>query len=147
MWIIQISTCIDLHVTVIIKGNNYMCGIAGFIDNEGINLKYAKQIGNAMGKVIQHRAKTIRLWIDIEYGVVFTHQRLAIIDLSESAYQPMVSASGRYVICFNGEIYNHQNLRYELDVNGKSPIWQSHSDTETILACIDAYGLKKLFQS
>ena len=55
----------------------------------------------------------------------------------------MHSSSGRYVICFNGEIYNHKDLRSELDLSGKSPLWRSYSDTETILACIDAYGLRE----
>ena len=74
-----------------------------------------------------------------------THQRLAIIDLT----QPDINlwcASGRYVLCFNGKIYNHKDLRFELDRQGKSPTWQGSSDTETILGYIDAYGLKKLLQ-
>ena len=121
-----------------------MCGIAGFIDPEGINLKYAKEIGRAMGKAIQHRGPDdFGIWIDKDNGVTLTHQRLAIIDLSQSGHQPMVSASGRYVLCFNGEIYNHKDLRFELDRQGKSPTWQGSSDTETILGYIDAYGLKK----
>lgn len=121
-----------------------MCGIAGFIDPEGFSLKNAKQIGKAMGKSIQHRGPDDSgLWIDKDYGVTLSHQRLAIIDLSESAHQPMTSSSGRYVICFNGEIYNHKDLRSELESSGKSPLWRSHSDTETILACIDVYGLKE----
>ena len=121
-----------------------MCGIAGFIDPDGVNIKFAKQIGNAMGKAIQHRGPDDSgLWIDKDYGVVLAHQRLAIIDLSECAHQPMISSSGRYVICFNGEIYNHKDLRSELELAGKSPLWRSHSDTETILACIDTYGIKE----
>ena len=121
-----------------------MCGIAGFIDPEGVNIKYAKEIGKAMGKAIQHRGPDDSgLWIDKDCGVVLAHQRLAIIDLSECAHQPMISSSGRYVICFNGEIYNHKDLRSELELAGKSPLWRSHSDTETILACIDAYGIKE----
>ena len=121
-----------------------MCGIAGFIDPEGVNIKYAKEIGKAMGKAIQHRGPDDSgLWIDKDCGVVLAHQRLAIIDLSKCAHQPMISSSGRYVICFNGEIYNHKDLRSELELAGKSPLWRSHSDTETILACIDAYGIKE----
>ncbi len=121
-----------------------MCGIAGFIDTEGVNLKYLKQIGNVMGKAIHHRGPDDSgLWLDEDYGVTLAHKRLAIIDLSESAHQPMLSSSGRYVICFNGEIYNHKDLRNELELRGKSPLWRSYSDTETILACIDAYGLKE----
>ena len=55
----------------------------------------------------------------------------------------MQSASGRYVLCFNGEIYNHQELRLELDASGKAPSWRGHSDTETMLALIEASGLEK----
>ena len=121
-----------------------MCGIAGFIDPKGISLKYAKEIGRAMGKAIQHRGPDDSgIWIDENNGVTLTHQRLAIIDLSQSGHQPMMSVSGRYVLCFNGEIYNHNDLRSELDKQGKSPTWQGSSDTEIILACIEAYGLRK----
>lgn len=121
-----------------------MCGIAGFVDLEGFNSNYAKEVGNAMGKAIQHRGPdNSGLWVDRDNGVTLAHQRLAIIDLSTSALQPMHSSSGRYVICFNGEIYNHKDLRSELDLSGKSPLWRSYSDTETILACIDAYGLRE----
>ena len=121
-----------------------MCGIVGFIDPDGFSLNNAKQIGDAMGKAIQYRGPDHSgLWIDKDHGVTLAHQRLAIIDLSKSAHQPMVSSSGRYVMCFNGEIYNHLDLRSELESGGKSPPWRSHSDTETILACIDIYGLKE----
>jgi asparagine synthase (glutamine-hydrolysing) len=121
-----------------------MCGIAGFIDPGGFNLKYAKEIGRAMGKAIEHRGPDDSgVWVDKDNGVTLSHQRLAIIDLSKSGYQPMISPSGRYVLCFNGEIYNHRDLRFELDRQGKSPTWQGSSDTETILGYIDAHGLKK----
>ncbi|MEL0207177.1 MAG: asparagine synthase (glutamine-hydrolyzing), partial [Alphaproteobacteria bacterium] len=83
------------------------------------------------------------MWCDPYNHVLFVHQRLAIIDLSKSGHQPMQSASGRYVLCFNGEIYNHQELRLELDASGNAPSWCGHSDTETILAFIEAFGLEK----
>ena len=120
-----------------------MCGIAGFVDLNGFDVKKAINIGKAMGKTIEHRGPDHSgLWFDKNFGVVLVHQRLSIIDLSKSAHQPMLSASGRYVISFNGEIYNHKDLRLELNKLGKATSWRSQSDTETILACIDTYGLK-----
>jgi asparagine synthase (glutamine-hydrolysing) len=80
-------------------------------------------------------------WLDEEVGVALGHRRLAIVDLSQNGQQPMVSASGRYVIVFNGEIYNHLALRRELESSGKAPRWHGHSDTETLLAGFEAWGL------
>ena len=124
-----------------------MCGIAGFIDPRGFNAEHAGRVGTAMGGAIAHRGPDdAGIWMDPQRHVLFAHQRLAIIDLSKSGQQPMQSSSGRYVLCFNGEIYNHQELRSELDACGKAPRWRGHSDTETILALIDAYGLERALQ-
>ena len=124
-----------------------MCGIAGFIDPRGFNAEHAGRVGTAMSGAIAHRGPDdAGIWMDPQRHVLFAHQRLAIIDLSKSGQQPMQSASGRYVLCFNGEIYNHQELRSELDACGKAPRWRGHSDTETILALIDAYGLERALQ-
>ena len=121
-----------------------MCGIAGFIDPRGFKAKHAERVGKAMGTAIAHRGPDdAGIWCDPHNHVLFLHQRLAIIDLSKSGHQPMQSASGRYVLCFNGEIYNHQELRLELDASGKAPSWRGHSDTETMLALIEAFGLEK----
>lgn len=124
-----------------------MCGIAGFVDLRGFDAEHAERVGRAMGAAIAHRGPDdAGIWIDPQRHVVFAHQRLAIIDLSKSGHQPMQSASGRYVLCYNGEIYNHQELRSELESCGKAPRWSGHSDTETILASIEAYGLEKALQ-
>ena len=120
-----------------------MCGIAGFIDPRGFNAEYAGRVGKSMGRALVHRGPDdAGIWSDPKRQVLFAHQRLAINDLSKSGQQPMQSASGRYVLCFNGEIYNHQELRSELNACANAPCWRGHSDTETILALIDAYGLK-----
>ena len=82
------------------------------------------------------------LWCEPDAGLVLAHRRLSILDLSPAGHQPMRSASGRYMIAFNGEIYNHQALRRELEAAGllQQP-WRGHSDTETLLAAIQDWGL------
>ncbi len=84
-------------------------------------------------------------WTDDEVGVAFGHRRLSIVDLSPSGHQPMHSACGRYVIGFNGEIYNHAEIRKDLDAANKTPQagWRGHSDTETFLEAIAAWGLDR----
>lgn len=86
-------------------------------------------------------------WRDAERGVALGHRRLAIIDLSDAGAQPMQSACGRFVIVFNGEIYNHLNLRKALAAQGHAPEWRGHSDTETLLAAIAAWGLVPALQA
>jgi len=81
-------------------------------------------------------------WADAETGIAFGHLRLAIVDLTEAGAQPMASASGRYMMVFNGEVYNHLKLRAELEEAGKAPTWRGHSDTETLLAGFDAWGFE-----
>lgn len=80
--------------------------------------------------------------IESDAGIVLGHQRLAILDLSPSGHQPMISANGRYAIVFNGEIYNHLELRRQLSAQGAQPAWRGHSDTETLLACFAAWGFE-----
>ncbi|MDQ4086657.1 MAG: asparagine synthase (glutamine-hydrolyzing), partial [Pseudomonadota bacterium] len=87
------------------------------------------------------------IWTDREAQVGFSHRRLSIIDLSPAGHQPMAARDGRWVITFNGEIYNHAQLRAELEAAGGGPAaagaaWRGHSDTETLLECIAAWGLE-----
>lgn len=77
-------------------------------------------------------------WVDTEVGIALAHRRLAIVDLTPAGAQPMVAASGRYVLAFNGEIYNHLKLRAELD----GIAWRGHSDTETLLVGFEAWGVE-----
>ena len=123
-----------------------MCGIAGFIgyrDLYGASIPAAAQ---RMGEAIRHRGPDDSgVWHDDQVQVALVHRRLSILDLSPAGHQPMVSASGRFVIVFNGEIYNHLELRQELGerLSGNSEFWRGHSDTETLLAGIDAWGLEE----
>jgi len=114
-----------------------MCGIAGFIGaGGGQDLTRTVQ---AMTDTLVHRGPDdAGAWVDEVRGVALGHRRLSILDLSPAGHQPMLSACGRYVLVFNGEIYNHLELRREL-----SGHWRGHSDTETLLAGICAWGLEE----
>ena len=79
------------------------------------------------------------VWTDSAAGVALAHRRLSILDLSVAGHQPMVSASGRYVIVFNGEVYNHLEIRRKLNFSA----WRGHSDTETLLEAIDTWGIRQ----
>ncbi len=81
-------------------------------------------------------------WISNDGKLALGQRRLAIIDLSPAGHQPMVSPGGRYVITFNGEIYNYREIRKELESRGQAPVWRGHSDTEVLLAAIEAWGLE-----
>ncbi|MRI34321.1 asparagine synthase (glutamine-hydrolyzing) [Endozoicomonas sp. OPT23] len=123
-----------------------MCGFAGFV---GADFDRPKAISTLqeMGLAIEPRGPDSHGEIYLEkIGVGFSHRRLAILDLSEQGHQPMLSKSGRYVISFNGEIYNHLELRDELNNDGIKPAWRGHSDTETLLAAIEQWGLLKALQ-
>jgi len=83
------------------------------------------------------------VWCDPSLGLSLGHARLSILDLSPAGRQPMMSASGRYVIVYNGEVYNHLDLRKQLS----GVIWRGHSDTETLLAALEAWGIEKTLQA
>jgi len=120
-----------------------MCGIAGYFTSQSIDVAILENMANA----ILHRGPDdIGVWGDADKGIGLAHRRLSIVDLSPAGHQPMSSPNKRYVIVFNGEIYNHSKLRVELTKIGKAPLWQGHSDTETLLACIDAWGIEKTLQ-
>ena len=119
-----------------------MCGFAGFLAPRAwpaapdIMLK-------AMTDVLAHRGPDDSgYWLDAESGVALGHRRLSIIDLSTAGHQPMVSASGRYVVAYNGEIYNHHDIRRSLEEAGAELAWRGHSDTEVLLAAIEHRGVE-----
>lgn len=116
-----------------------MCGIAGIFGSRLEGLE-------AMSARLGHRGPDDSgLWSDAEAGVGLAHRRLSILDLSPAGHQPMTSPSGRFVTIFNGEIYNHPEMRLELDGRGEgnSGNWRGHSDTETLLAGFDAWGIEE----
>jgi asparagine synthase (glutamine-hydrolysing) len=119
-----------------------MCGIAGYLGN-GTNEQEAGVLLKRMGAAIAHRGPDDSgTWYDREAGIGLSHRRLSIVDLSPAGHQPMVSGSGRFVLIYNGEIYNHLSLRKLLEVDGSPPDWRGHSDTETLVASFDAWGIQ-----
>ena len=119
-----------------------MCGIAGFVDCSGVSFETAQSIGKRMSDTLLHRGPDASgSWTSDDATVTMVHRRLAIVDLSSAGSQPMVSSSGRYVIVLNGEVYNHKQLRADLETVGWQPNWRGHSDTETLIESIECFGL------
>lgn len=119
-----------------------MCGIAGLLDGSPDETRADEQRALAirMADTIAHRGPDdAGVWVDGAAGAALAHRRLAIIDLTAAGHQPMASASGRYRIAFNGEIYNFRALRARLEREGVQ--FRGHSDTEVLLAAIEAHGL------
>ena len=117
-----------------------MCGINGFYSK---SLSTFNNIIVKMNLAISHRGPdSSGVWSDKNSGIVFGHQRLSIIDLSKAGNQPMQSNSGRLILTYNGEIYNHLEIRNELEKNNFKIKWRSCSDTETLLEAIDFWGLE-----
>lgn len=115
-----------------------MCGIAGFLPPPSRPDTDSTAVALAMCARIVHRGPDSHgVWNDPNSGLTLGHRRLAIVDLSPQGHQPMISVSGRYVVVFNGEIYNHAELRQQL---APQP-WRGHSDTETLLACFERHGV------
>lgn len=116
-----------------------MCGIAGVVAS--INKEVSGARLEKMTRALAHRGPDgSGVWISEDGKVGLGHRRLSIIDLSAAGAQPMVSISGRYMLSFNGEIYNFNELRRELEMLGMT--FRGHSDTEVILACIDVWGVR-----
>lgn len=127
-----------------------MCGISGVLSLQ--NELYGKSlaaIAESMGSRLAHRGPDDEgIWSD-HSAVALSHRRLSILDLSAAGHQPMHSSSGRFIIVFNGEIYNHLELRNELNLAAKlngGHAWKGHSDTETLLEAISVWGVEKTLQ-
>jgi asparagine synthase (glutamine-hydrolysing) len=119
-----------------------MCGLAGIVTTGAP----PRALLDAMGASLAHRGPDdAGVWADDAAGVGLSHRRLAIVDLSPLGHQPMASADGRFVLAYNGEVYNHLALRRMLDAEAATA-WRGHSDTETLVACIGRWGLRRTLE-
>ena len=124
-----------------------MCGLAGFRSLGPVRGGH-DSIAQAMADRIRHRGPDDEgVWVDSDAGFALAHRRLSILDLSPAGHQPMHSSSGRWVLAYNGEVYNHLVLRTQLEQAGAAPTRRGHSDTETLLACIEAWGIERTLQA
>lgn len=122
-----------------------MCGIAGFIESRN-NCLEMSNINMMIDALIHRGPDSFGVWDDKSLGVAIGHRRLSILDLSPAGHQPMVSRCGRYVLAFNGEIYNHLLLRDELEQGFSDRTWLGHSDTETLLEAFSHWGIESTLQ-
>lgn len=122
------------------QGDGLMCGIAGFLEMDGSSTEALVAVVAKMTAVLAHRGPDDEgVWVDATAGLALGHRRLSIVDLSPLGHQPMVSPSGRYVLAYNGEIYNYIELRNELIGAGER--FAGSSDTEVLLRAIERWGL------
>src|SRR3989304_4797260 len=119
-----------------------MCGIAGFVDlKRRFGPDELRSIASRMAGSLSHRGPDDQgVWADTEAGGALGHTRLAIIDLSPPGAQPMVSSGGRFVLSYNGEIYNAPELRAELESAGRT--FRGHSDTEVMVEGFAVWGVR-----
>jgi len=122
-----------------------MCGLTGcWTQKADAALRASVE---AMSQTLNHRGPDAgAVWLDESEEIGLGHTRLKVIDLSENGAQPMHSACNRYVLVFNGEIYNHQTIRKELEDRGLAPNWRGHSDTEILLAGFVTWGVAATLQ-
>ena len=117
-----------------------MCGFVGYQSRSRVE---NNNLALAMAARISSRGPDAEgVWTDEKAGLALAHRRLAILDLSDAGHQPMVSPDGQLVLVFNGEIYNHRELRHEVESAGWSYGWRGYSDTETLLAALQLWGLE-----
>ena len=118
-----------------------MCGVVGVVASRPKSglIEYVERM---LAPLVHRGPDDHGVWVDGEQGVALGHRRLSILDLSSHGHQPMASASGRYVIAYNGEIYNFAEICEELTAAGAAPVWRGHSDTEILLAAFDAWGVE-----
>jgi asparagine synthase (glutamine-hydrolysing) len=123
-----------------------MCGLAGYLSKQNTSVA-PDVLLSKMADCIAHRGPDdFGVWHDSKAGIGLAHRRLSVVDLSSAGHQPMHAARGRYVMVFNGEIYNYSKLRSELEASNHSLNWNGNSDTETILAGFEEWGVEATIQ-
>ena len=123
-----------------------MCGISGIFLSGTSDVPLRDAVTRMSDKLLHRGPDDSGTWVDEPSGLALGHRRLAVLDVSAAGAQPMSSSCGRYVLAFNGEIYNHLELRTQLSAAGRSPSWGGHSDTETLLAAIERWGVEATLQ-
>src|ERR1700754_541519 len=124
-----------------------MCGIAGLFRPGGGEDSELSAIARSMTDALAYRGPDASgYWTSASAGIAFGHRRLSILDLSLAGSQPMHSDCGRFTVTFNGEIYNHLDIRAELESAGAAPNWRGHSDTETLLCAVRHWGIEPALQ-
>lgn len=120
-----------------------MCGLAGYLGVRDWNVRERASINlkRMADTIVTRGPDDSGVWHDRDAGIGLAHRRLSILDLSPAGHQPMACHTGRYIIAFNGEIYNHLDLRRALEATGSAPAWRGHSDTETLLAGFVVWGI------
>ncbi|HMS83239.1 MAG TPA: asparagine synthase (glutamine-hydrolyzing) [Nitrospira sp.] len=118
-----------------------MCGLAGILKYKESDL--SRVVSEMIGAIRYRGPDDSDVWCEPSVGLGIGHTRLSILDLSPAGHQPMTSTSGRYVLAFNGEIYNHLDMRVQLPHRS----WRGHSDTETLLAAFEIWGVEKTLQA
>ena len=125
-----------------------MCGLAGFLDvGNRLDAREMNERVTRMAVTLAHRGPDDQgTWVDPVAGIALGSRRLAIIDVSPDGHQPMRSASGRYAIAYNGEVYNARDIARDLESARRAPAWRGHSDTEIMLAAIEAWGFEQALE-
>ena len=124
-----------------------MCGFCGFFQGPSGAIALPDVIERMNSRITHRGPDDSGAWFDVGLGLALGHRRLSILDLSPAGHQPMHSKCGRYVIAFNGEIYNHLTLRKQVAELGAAPGWRGHADTETLLACFAAWGVERTLRA
>lgn len=125
-----------------------MCGLVGFLDGLQSSIRLANEelLTRMSDKIINRGPDDSGYWSNSLAGIGLGHRRLSILDLSLAGHQPMLSEGGRFVLVYNGEIYNHLKIRTALEKQGLAPNWRGHSDTETLLAGFTAWGVQNTIE-
>ena len=118
-----------------------MCGIAGSLGPASTHDASLDDVRRMVATLVHRGPDDGGVWSNGR-GFALGSRRLAILDVSAAGHQPMASPSGRFTVALNGEIYNHQALRRRLEAEGRAPAWRGGSDTETLVAAFDAWGIE-----